>query len=126
MMARLATALLATAALAGCGIGPEYTEEGEICVGVATAYDGSAGPAYATTVGGVRQLTLAAEGEGTQFDGLPDDAPAVLCYIDAVLELPPAGTAPRDRAVVAVVDGQQFVIRTGYRDDLPVEEPAKR
>jgi hypothetical protein len=103
---------------------------GDPCAASAAAYNGVVAGSFVTTVGAIRRLDEPQQIEPQRWPGLPDNHPAVLCYIDGQIPKGPppqiSGTIPPsfDRAVIVVVDGQSDLIMAGYRDNLPIVAPA--
>lgn len=122
-MTRSSIALLClAAALTGCGV-VEVMDPVAICrdqareEGPAVQVSG----AFATTVGGVRDLTPGV-GRG-RWPDLADGSAAVVCYLDGAVAKSPPGRKPFDRAVIAVAGEHAEQIIAGYRDQMPVEAP---
>lgn len=131
MPGRLVALALTACCAAGCGLLTDGVVPSAAAQCQAAAQkqgpDFTVSGAFATTVERARSI----QGPGGDPPLWPDvdgGDPAVVCYLDGfVPKAPPPvdGQAARsfDRAIVAIVNGEQTPLVAGYQDRLPVRPP---
>ena len=97
-----------------------------VCADEASAYAGTVGGAFVTTVGYIRDL-MPRPDVPPRWPNLDASYPAVLCYIDGQIPISVIERDPDhptgDRVVIGVLDGDSDVIMAGYRELIPIRAP---
>ena len=115
-------AVVLALALSGCGL-VEEVDPVAVCEEEADVNgpDFRVAGSFLTTVTTVRDLIPDAGPDA--WRELPDEAPAVLCYLDGPVPQAPPDGEPFDRSVVAVAGDHAQLIIAGYREELRVRAP---
>jgi hypothetical protein len=99
----------------------------DACTQVATDDQGNVVAFFSAPLDAIKRLP--AVNSNPQLAGFPDDASAIVCYVDGDV---PKGPPPRpsgsippsfDRDVLVVVGDSAFQVAPGYKAALPIESP---
>ena len=79
--------------------------------------------AFDSRVSALREMRGPVVTDPDLWPDMPDDSPAILCFLDGPVPKAPPGGEQFNRAVVGVVGDEAILVVAGYQDSIPVGEP---
>ena len=79
--------------------------------------------AFDTSVQALRDVRNRVEAEPELWPNVPNDTPAIVCFLDGPVPKAPPGGEQFDRAVIGVVGDEAVLLVAGYQDSIRVTRP---